>query len=226
MPPVSPEQPDPAGDLAHIRQVLDRHTRFLSLSGLSGVASGLVALVGAALAYAYLHRHGLIHGGVFGRVRLSLAAQPEHVLALGLLAAATLALALGLVAFFTRRLARRRGLQQVWTPTSRRLAQQLFVAVGVGAVCCAALVWHDLGYLVAPTSLVFYGLGLYAASSYTLGEIRALGLSVIVLGLIGLFYPGAGLALWATGFGLLSILYGLHMYRRYESSDAVPDLSE
>jgi len=40
--------------LAEIRALMERSTRFLSLSGLSGVWAGLCALVGVAAVYAYL----------------------------------------------------------------------------------------------------------------------------------------------------------------------------
>jgi hypothetical protein len=209
--------PQPAEDLAHIRLVLDRHTRFLSLSGLSGVASGVIALIGATLAYLYLNANGLLVEGTFSRVRLAPYTQVHHILPLAGLALIVFVAALASAAFFTQRLATRNGYQQTWNHTSRRLAYQLFVCIAIGAVYCALLVLNNLSHLVAPTSLVFYGLGLYSASKYTLHEIRYLGFSEVGLGLIGMLVPGTGLLLWALGFGVLNIAYGVTMYYRYEA---------
>lgn len=69
---------------------------------------------------------------------------------------------------------------------------------------------------MAPTTLVFYGLALVNASKYTLPDIRLLGISEIVLGLIAMFRIGNGLECWAAGFGLLHIIYGAMMYYKYE----------
>lgn len=207
--------PNPAADLAHIRLLLDRNTRFLSLSGLSGVASGLVALAGITTAFVYLQTQELLGQQWPYPLRLAIR-QPQHLMVLGAVALLTLALALMLAWHFSARLAKRRGDTSSWNTSSRRMASQLFVPVGVGAVVCLMLTYHSLVTLVLPVSMVFYGLGLYAASRFTLREIRTLGLIECALGCIGLALPSLGLLLWAVGFGLLHIAYGLYMYQRYE----------
>ena len=70
--------------------------------------------------------------------------------------------------------------------------------------------------LLAPTTLVFYGLALVNASKYTLTDIRNLGYCEIVLGLLSLFFLGYGLEVWVIGFGFLHIIYGSLMYWKYE----------
>ena len=70
--------------------------------------------------------------------------------------------------------------------------------------------------LVAPTTLLFYGLALYNAGKYTLDEIRYLGVSEIILGLLGCIFIGYGLMFWALGFGVLHIVYGFMMWWKYE----------
>jgi hypothetical protein len=70
--------------------------------------------------------------------------------------------------------------------------------------------------LAAPASLIFYGLALIQASSNTYDEIRYLGFSEIILGLISAILPGFGLIFWALGFGVLHIVYGTIMYNKYD----------
>ena len=41
-------------DLQHIKQMMERSSRFISLSGLSGIAAGVCALVGAWVAFDYV----------------------------------------------------------------------------------------------------------------------------------------------------------------------------
>ena len=92
----------------------------------------------------------------------------------------------------------------------------MLVPLGVGGVFSLALFYYGLPGLVAPATLVFYGLALFSASKYTLDEIRWLGASELVLGVVALFWLDAALLFWALGFGVLHIFYGGLMYLRYE----------
>jgi hypothetical protein len=215
-------------DLAHIRGMMERSTRFLSLSGLSGVFAGAVALVGAMVARERYETLILsdrsdgprsVEGGLStydGALFLY-----TDLLDLVLLAGVVLVVALAGAAWFTWRRAKRTG-QGLWDPSAKRLAWNLAIPLVVGGLFCLSLLWHGAVALVAPATLVFYGLALLNASKYTLDEIRWLGLSEVVLGLLATSWPGAGLMFWALGFGVLHILYGGLMWYRHESSSNDP----
>ena len=66
-------------------------------------------------------------------------------------------------------------------------------------------------------TLIFYGLALVNASKYTITEIRSLGVIEISLGLVSMWWIGHGLLFWSIGFGILHIVYGIIMQRRYGS---------
>lgn len=92
----------------------------------------------------------------------------------------------------------------------------LFIPLTAGGIFCLILLYHQIIYLIAPATLLFYGLALLNASKYTIYEIRYLGISEIVLGLVSAILIGYGLLFWAIGFGILHIIYGVVMYLRYE----------
>ena len=117
--------------------------------------------------------------------------------------------------YFTTRKARRKG-QKIWDQSALRMLTNLAIPLVVGGIFCLVLYRERQLLLVAPATLVFYGLALVNGSKYTLDDIRYLGFCQILLGIIGLFFPGYGLELWAIGFGALHIVYGLVMYRKYE----------
>jgi hypothetical protein len=117
--------------------------------------------------------------------------------------------------YFTTRKARQLG-QKVWDATSRRLLWALALPLLTGGVFCLGLVyWGDI-WLLAPATLVFYGLGLVQGSYHTLRDIAQLGYCQIALGLLGIAFPGYGLLLWTLGFGLLHIAYGIWMHFKYD----------
>jgi hypothetical protein len=126
-----------------------------------------------------------------------------------------LVLALFFGVFFTTRNARKKGLP-FWDATVKRMLINLFIPLVAGGVFCLILLYHHLVFLIAPSTLLFYGLALINASKFTLTDIRYLGISEIILGLIAMVFVGYGLIFWAIGFGVLHIVYGLAMYIKYE----------
>jgi len=205
--------------LAEMRALMERSTRFLSLSGLSGVWAGSCALVGAFFVRNYLELQFL--GGnnatdlLYDRSGQSSNAGLGYETTLVLAALIVLVTALAGGWFFTARKARQRG-ERVWESSSRRLLWALLLPLASGGIFCLALLYWNLIAFLAPATLVFYGLALLNGSKYTLGDVGSLGLLQIGLGLAGMFFPGRGLELWAIGFGVLHILYGGWMYYKYD----------
>ena len=212
---MKPAAQDPLAQLTEIRAIMERSSRFISLSGLSGVGAGVVALLGVAYAHHYL---GLEYGPS-GYERLFDTTAAERLAAMPALLGIALAMivaALLVAAFFTLRRTRREGLRSLWTAPARRLGVALLIPLVAGGLFCLKLFLTGAPELVVPGMLVFYGLALLNGSKYTLDEIKYLGLTQIVLGLVALLVPGYGLLLFGAGFGLGHIGYGLLMYNRYE----------
>jgi predicted lysophospholipase L1 biosynthesis ABC-type transport system permease subunit len=199
--------------LADIRQLMERSAKFLSLSGLSGVSAGGAALGGVTAAYLRVHSGEVLSYDSVDR--MPIADRAELVQFLLLDAVSVLVLAIGLGAFFTIRKARRQGLS-VWNPASQRLLGALLLPLVVGGIFCLGLIQYGLLWLTFPATLVFYGLALLNASKFTVRDLYWLGLCEVGLGLFSLFFTGYNLLVWATGFGLLHIVYGTAMYLKYD----------
>ncbi|MGZ8544616.1 MAG: hypothetical protein ACXWV0_04935 [Flavisolibacter sp.] len=197
--------------LQDIRKMMQRSSRFISLSGLSGIAAGVWALVGAWFAYDWIHEYYVqySHQGYTGQ------AFEDLRLNLFLLALAVLALAFVSALFFTWRRAGKEKLP-LWDHTSKQLVFNTILPFVTGGFFIMALLQHDEWRFVAPATLVFYGLALVNGSKYTVSDIKYLGYSEIVLGLLNTQFIGYGLYFWAMGFGLLHILYGFAMWWKYE----------
>ena len=197
-------------DIAEIRSMMERSTKFLSLSGFGGIGAGLVALGGAWIAREILASDGVAPDALAGSVALA----PGTRGLLVLLGLAILALALAVSWYFARRLMRRQG-GTAQSGVVRSLILALAVPVLVGALLSILFLFHGVLWLVASTMLIFYGLGLFSAGTFTFGGVRMLGLLQILLGLAAAVMPQAGFSLWTTGFGLLHIVYGILFFRKY-----------
>ncbi|MDH6252174.1 uncharacterized membrane protein HdeD (DUF308 family) [Chryseobacterium sp. H1D6B] len=197
-------------DLSHIRSMMERSSRFISLSGLSGVFAGLAAIAGAVYVYSVFQREGINYFDGERNVY-----SPSLVRELVITGTLILFIAVLCGYFFTADKSRKKGLK-IWEPTTRRLLFTFSVPLVTGGVVCIALLYHHLFSLVAPATLIFYGLALVNAERYTLTDVKYLGYCQIVLGLISLFFLGWGLVAWALGFGVLHIVYGLIMHKKYK----------
>lgn len=197
-------------DLHHIRQMMEQSSRFISLSGLSGVVAGVIALIGAGLAYYIFSIH---HVDYFGGNQMVYS--QDVVEQLLVVAIIVLVAAIGFGILFTVNKSKRNGLK-IWTSTTRHLITSLMVPLIAGGFFCLALLYNGYFEMIAPATLVFYGLALVNAAKYTYSDIEKLGYCEIVLGIVALFLTGYGLVFWALGFGVLHIFYGLLMYRKYK----------
>jgi hypothetical protein len=204
----------PIETLHEIRDMMEKSSRFLSLSGLSGIFAGLFALAGAAAAYWYLglsisepgyYRYAYTNGTLNMDFIQFIMADAMLVL----LAAITAGV------YFTARKARKQG-QSIWGFTARRLVFSMIIPLVAGGLFCLALLYHGVLSLAAPATLIFYGLALLNGSKYTLHDVHYLGITQIILGVIASFFAGYGLLFWALGFGVMHILYGAIMYYKYE----------
>ncbi|HEX8516183.1 MAG TPA: hypothetical protein VF868_08285 [Bacteroidia bacterium] len=210
------EQKEHLQALSDIRSMMERSSRFISLSGLSGIFAGFFALIGAYLAYARMGSYSedyrsMIRMDREGRVELV----NEMFSYLFIVATCVLVASLLVGVLLTMRNSKKRGIR-VWDGTAKRLLVNLAIPLVTGGFFCLIMLYHgDIG-LIAPATLIFYGLALINASKYTFNDIRYLGILEIVLGLISSFYIGYGLLFWAFGFGVLHIVYGAVMYFKYE----------
>ncbi|QJW91069.1 hypothetical protein HNV11_17650 [Spirosoma taeanense] len=215
-----PESHEHLQTLTEIRSLMERSSKFLSLSGLSGLSAGLIALVGSIVVYTQLQADWL---RVINYDRLAVYddAVRDSVKSF-LVIAALIVLVTTLLAgtYFTVRKARRQGLGNVWNTSSQRLLWAMIVPLVTGGVFCLGLLFYDLIWLTFPATLIFYGLALINGSKHTLRDVESLGYCEIGLGLLSVFLPGYNLLTWAIGFGALHIVYGLAMYYKYERTSA------
>jgi hypothetical protein len=209
------EQLDAIKDM---RNLMERSSRFLSLSGLSGVAIGIIALMGATALYLQFDLSPLNSG--FENKLASIQARSDDKNFLFLIADALIVLLVAVIAGILMSINQSKKLQlPSWDLTAKRLLINLFIPLAAGGVLCLIMMTKgELGYLI-PVTLIFYGLSLVNASKYSFDEIRTLGVLQTILGLIAAWLPDYALLLWSTGFGILHIGYGLLIHTKHQNGN-------
>lgn len=201
------EEQDYIQDISEIRSMMERSSKFLSLSGWAGVMAGIYALSGAYIAYAIFQFNPdeILYAG----------SESSNLDSVIILASLVLFLALGTAIFLSSQKANKKG-EKAWNATSRRLITSMSVPLIAGGILILVLLSKGLIGLIAPLTLLFYGLALYNAGKFTIVEMKYLGLTQIGLGLISSYYIEYGLLFWAIGFGLVHIGYGIFIHFKYE----------
>ena len=190
---------EPARALAEIRAMMERSSKFLSLSGLAGISAGVVALLGAGAAYWDMSAYSAGTDAEF----------------LFLDACAVLSLAIGSAVFFTRRMARKQGVP-AWSNTTKFILTGLLVPLCAGGVLCLLFWWNGFSILIPGAMLMFYGMALINTSKYTAPEVLYFGVLQTVLGLFAVASPINWIVFWAFGFGAAHIVYGTVVFSKYE----------
>jgi len=199
------ESKDYLKDLTEIKDLMNRSSRFISLSGLSGILAGVYALIGAAMAYYIVTNSArgylILDGTIFNIC----------VFILFMIAFLSVVTAI----FLTTRKAKKNN-EKIWDKSSRRLLINFLVPLIVGGIYILIILDQQKYGQSGALMLIFYGLALVNASKYSIGDIRYLGYVEILLGLICALFPGYGFWLWVLGFGVMHIIYGTLMYYKYD----------
>jgi hypothetical protein len=194
-------------DISEIKNLMNRSSRFISLSGLSGIFAGIYAIIGAAIAYAYL----------FPKPGEFLTLHSWNFKLLLVLLASVLLLSIITAYLLTTQRAKRNN-EKIWDTTTRRLLINFLIPLVTGGIYIIIKLNSQHYGLTASLMLIFYGLALVNASKYTIGNVKYLGYAQIITGLICAALPGYGFWFWLLGFGLFHIIYGSIMYLKERKS--------
>lgn len=192
-------------DISEIKNLMNKSSRFISLSGLSGILAGVYALIGAAIAYYIVansvRSYLILDGNVF------------KICATILIMVAVLSIGTGI--FLTTKKAKKNG-EKIWDNSSKRLVINFLIPLIVGGLYILIILNQERYGHTAALMLIFYGLALINASKYSIGDIRYLGFTEIILGLICALMPSYGFWFWVIGFGFMHIIYGSIMHFKYD----------
>lgn len=200
------KEQDYLNDITAIRSMMERSSKFLSLSGWAGIMAGIYALVGTYIAFSFF---------TFKPATILEQTNPNTFSPVIVLACIILVLAIGTAIVLSYKRATKRA-ERIWNITSRRLLTNMAIPLVTGGILLLECLSAGYTGLFVPLTMIFYGLALCSAGNFTYKEVRYLGMILIGLGLFSTCLVEYSLLLWATGFGLMHIVYGTYIYIQYE----------
>ncbi len=204
------KQEDIYSELSSIKNLMERSTKFISLSGLSGILAGIYALIGAFIGYRLIYASS--SNSFYRQFVIN---DPSIVLKVIIIATSVLILSIITGIFLTVRKANKKK-QSFWNPISKRLLAAMLLPLVIGGLYTMILIFQGNYSLISSSTLIFYGLALVSASQFTFDDVKWLGVLEIILGLFAAFFSGFGLIFWTIGFGILHIIYGSIMHFKYD----------
>ena len=178
--------------LKYIRETMERTGSFTAVPGWGGVAMGVSALVAAVVA-----------------------ARQTDVRMWGIVWMCEVVLALVIGSGFILRKTRR-GDRSTFAAPGRQFFLSFSPPVVAGGVLSWALFLQGDWAVLPGVWLLLYGAGVVTAGAFSIRVVPIMGLCFMLLGLAALASPAAwGNWFLAFGFGILHIVFGLIIARRY-----------
>ena len=177
-----------------IKELMELSSKFISLSGLSGILVGIYSLVGSWFVLK----------------------DPSASLDKVILIALAVFLMSVVTAFLISLYKSRKSGQKLFNKLTYQLIWNFSVPLLAGGLFCLALIVHEYYSLTSCVMLLFYGLALVNVSKFTFSNVGWLGYSFLILGLLDCFFAGNEVLFWAIGFGVFHIVYGVLFYFLYE----------
>ncbi len=202
-------------ELAEIRNLMEKSSRFLSLSGLSGILSGGFAVFGALNVWLYSGIKGVGYSPINEGAEAVIDISFQRFIIINALIVLLLSLVFSW--YFSKRKAKKMKVK-LWNTASKSMLLNLFIPLVAGGLFCITLFLRQEFYLIVPVMLLFYGLALISAGKYTEYSVNYLGVAELVTGLLAAIFINQSLLFWTLGFGVLHIIYGIVMYYHHKKT--------
>jgi len=202
---------DYLNDISEIKDLMNRSSRFMSLSGLSGILAGAYALIASWWVYDIIYATEAPSKDAYKSIVIY---ELEMLEVVGVAILVVILSVLTAIILSWRKAKKHN--EKIWDAAAKRLLINFLIPLTTGGFFIIFLIEKEIYAFVAPLTLIFYGLACVNASKYTLGYIRQLGLTMIIIGLMSVWFLGYGLFFWAFGFGICHIFYGALMYFKHD----------
>ncbi len=198
---------------------LAQSSRFISLSGLSGVSVGISGLFATYIAHRLVASETKADKDMLSIVSgFDSYNETVHLFVgenLIFLSIFTILFALLFSFYFTTAKSKKNNLS-IWDGIVKRQLSVLSLPLIIGGIFISRLIsTANFGFII-PVALIFYALSLINLRKYTSGDVAYLGYALLILGIVNLWIQRLGILFFALGFGIFHIIYGVVTFYFYE----------
>lgn len=195
-----------------IKELMEKSSKFVSLSGLTSILAGIYALIGSYMAVLILGTQPGSPSLFSNMLEVNTPSKLQFMvcLALGVLGISVITALI--ISWYKARQSK----QSLFNALTYRILWNFVLPLLVGGLFCIALLYHRHYGLTSSVMLLFYGLALVNASKFTFSNVAWLGYAFLILGILDSFINGHALLFWTIGFGGFHIIYGILFYLKYE----------
>ena len=154
-----------------IKELMEKSSKFISVSGLAAILAGIYALAGAYIATQV----------ITPETHLIVTLEFMAIIALSVLAAA--AVTAGILSYCK---SQKTG-QSFFSRLTYRALWNFSLPMLTGGIVCISILMHEYYDILASVMLLFYGLALVNASKFTYSSVAWLGYAFICLGAVDCF---------------------------------------
>mgnify|MGYP003294445294 CR=1 FL=1 len=200
--------------LNDIKDLMEKSSRFQSISGLSIILIGLYATLVSVGAWLLWGNHGPISWLPDCCSNISINSPLRTKIAI-LFAILLLIISFSTVCLLSYRKTKRQNGTFSFNATVRRPLLHFSIPMLTGGLFCLAMLLQQHYGLTSSIMLIFYGLALINCHHYTNSSIAILGYGQLLLGIIDCFLVRYAILFWFLGFGLWHIIFGLYFTLKY-----------
>ncbi|MDG1798926.1 MAG: hypothetical protein P8H35_10200 [Flavobacteriales bacterium] len=205
-------------DISLIKTLMEKSTKFSNLSGYGVLFTGCLALLGASFVYFDIGI-SISEKHISYAELINQTGSPDTItnkIKLLVIIASLILISSLIVLYLTARIKSGKHGIVLFNSSFSRTLKSLFIPVFSGGIFCLFLLSHNMYGLVAPATLIFYGLGLVSASKSSYLELEYLGYFELLLGITASYFMGSGLLFWMIGFGVGHIVFGFFIHFKYD----------
>ncbi|MBR1835514.1 MAG: hypothetical protein IJ785_08460 [Bacteroidales bacterium] len=199
---------DAIDTLREIKDLMQKSSRFQTISGISIIIIGIYASIVSFGAWLLLGNHEPYSWLPSWATDFALNT-PGRTWAAILCALVLLVLSFGTVCLMSYFKTKRVNQRFVFDQTVRRSLWAFFVPAATGGLLCLAMLQQGHYGITSSFMLVFYGLALINSAHHTTSRLALLGYVELLLGIVDCFVVNQGLLFWFLGFGLWHIIFGI-----------------
>lgn len=194
-------------DISEIKNLMNKSSKFISLSGFSGILAGIYALAGATYFYA-----------TSSTILLSDLNEIELQKAIVILVIIGILSTLTTIAFTSKRAKKIK--ENSWDHKTKNLIHSFTTPLVIGVLFVLILFFkNEYDYLIS-LLLIFYGTALINSSLRTTNHVKPLGYIQVAFGLICAIFSNYSFIFFTFGFGLVHLIYGCVIYAKFDKKKA------